>query len=121
MKTLLLLTLFLILPVCVFSQDRDAKPWLVESALSNVPVQPKERNLWADANRGNTIADIVMPTQIGYELSDAVMSKILANLKNPAIKERLPKESLFSFKACPPDSNRKYRQPPENIKSSNEW
>jgi thiol-disulfide isomerase/thioredoxin len=243
-KTLLPLTLFLILPICAFSEDRNAKPWLVESASANVPLPPKERHLWAESLRGSTIADIVtvdkaapqqpvieverwvnplpeslagkfvlvecwatwcppcrrslalleyfhekykdelvvvsicetdekalkemkgpttladikvslavdthrrfanalgvygiphavlidpilgavvwegMPTQIGYELSDDVMSRILANLKNPAVKERLPKEAPFSFKACPPTPNKKYREPPENIKSSNEW
>ncbi|MDR3234845.1 MAG: TlpA family protein disulfide reductase [Planctomycetaceae bacterium] len=229
--------LFSLLSVFVSADDAGAEPWRVESTRSNVPVQQKPRNLWADTNRGSTIADILgepvieaerwvneppkdfagkfvlvevwatwcppcrrslalleyfhekyknelavvsicetdekalkemkgpttldgikvplavdthrrfanalgvygiphavlidpvygavvwegMPTQIGYELSDAVMSKILGNLKNPAVKEKLPKEAPFSFKVCPPDPNKKYRQPPASIKSSDEW
>ncbi|MDR3182406.1 MAG: TlpA family protein disulfide reductase [Planctomycetaceae bacterium] len=222
--------------VSAFADD-SAKPWLVESTRSNVPVQQKPRNLWADTNRNNTLTDILgepvieverwvnqppkdfagkfvlvevwatwcppcrrslalleyfrekykneltvvsicetdekalkemkgpttldgikvslavdtrrrfanalgvygiphavlidpvygavvwegMPTQIGYELSDDVMSKILGNLKNPAVQAKLPKEAPFSFKPCPPDPNKKYREPPASIKSSDEW
>jgi thiol-disulfide isomerase/thioredoxin len=59
-----------------------------------------------------------MPTQIGHELSDEKLSRILANLKNPAIKEKLPKTAPFSFKACSPDSNKMYRKPPEKTESA---
>ncbi|GHT44959.1 hypothetical protein FACS189454_03690 [Planctomycetales bacterium] len=62
-----------------------------------------------------------MPTQIGYELSDDVMSKILDNLKNPAVKEKLPKTAPVSFKASEPIPGKKYKKPPANIKSSDEW
>lgn len=61
-----------------------------------------------------------MPTQIGAELSDAVMAKILANLKNPAVQARIPKQSPFEFKSCPPDSNKKYRPAPENVRNAGE-
>ena len=56
-----------------------------------------------------------MPTQIGAELSDERMAKILANLKNPAVKEKIPPKAPFTFKTCPPDPNKKYRPPPENV------
>jgi len=61
-----------------------------------------------------------MPTQIGAELSDERMAKILANLKNPAVKEKIPPKAPFEFKACPPDPNKKYRSPPENVGNA-EW
>jgi thiol-disulfide isomerase/thioredoxin len=56
-----------------------------------------------------------MPTQIGAELSDEVMSKVLANLKNPAVQAKIPPKAPFSFKAAPPDPNKKYRPAPENV------
>jgi thiol-disulfide isomerase/thioredoxin len=56
-----------------------------------------------------------MPTQIGAELSDEVMEKILANLKNPAVRSRLPQKAPFEFKAGPPDPNKKYRPAPERV------
>jgi len=56
-----------------------------------------------------------MPTQIGAELSDERMAKILANLKSPAVKERIPQKAPFAFKTGPPDPNKKYRPPPENV------
>ena len=54
-----------------------------------------------------------MPTQIGAELSDAVMARFLANLKNPALQARIPEKAPFEFKAGPPDPNKKYRSAPE--------
>jgi thiol-disulfide isomerase/thioredoxin len=54
-----------------------------------------------------------MPTQIGAELSDEVMAKFLANLKNPAVRARLPQKAPFEIKAMPPDPNKKYRPAPE--------
>lgn len=39
-----------------------------------------------------------MPTQIGYELSDEVMAKFIAYLKDPKVIEKLPKEAPFKFK-----------------------
>jgi thiol-disulfide isomerase/thioredoxin len=54
-----------------------------------------------------------MPTQIGAELSDEVMSKILANLKNPQVRARIPEKAPFEFKAMPPDPGKKYRPAPE--------
>jgi len=62
-----------------------------------------------------------MPTQIGAELSDEVMTKILANLKNPAVQARLPQKVPFEFKACPPDPNKKYRPAPERVSNAGEW
>jgi len=63
-----------------------------------------------------------MPTQIGAELSDEVMSKFLANLKNPAVQARIPKQAPFEFKAMPPDPNKKYRQAPERVgNAGEEW
>ena len=56
-----------------------------------------------------------MPTQIGAELSDEFMAKILANLKNPAVQAKLPKKAPFEIKAMPPDPNKKYRPAPENV------
>ena len=62
-----------------------------------------------------------MPTQIGAELSDDVMAKILANLKNPAVQARMPKKAPFEFKACPPDPGKKYRPAPEKVGNAGEW
>ena len=62
-----------------------------------------------------------MPTQIGAELSDTVMDKILANLKNPAVRERIPPKAPFEFKAGPPDPNKKYRPAPERVGNAGEW
>ena len=56
-----------------------------------------------------------MPTQIGAELSDEKMAKILANLKSPAVQAKIPQKAPFEFKAMPPDPNKKYRPPPENV------
>ena len=56
-----------------------------------------------------------MPTQIGAELSDEVLSKILANLKNPAVRARLPQKAPFEIKAMPPDPQKKYRPGPEKV------
>jgi thiol-disulfide isomerase/thioredoxin len=61
-----------------------------------------------------------MPTQIGAELSDEVMAKILANLKNPAVQARLPEKSPFGFKAGPPDPNKKYRPGPDRVINAGE-
>ncbi|GHT21397.1 hypothetical protein FACS189419_02250 [Planctomycetales bacterium] len=235
MCLLRLLLLFLVFSSSLFAGEE--KPWLVESTRSNVPIQQKPRNLWADNNRGSTISDVLgesvievqrwvneppenlagkfilvevwatwcppcrrsltlleyfhkkypdelvvvsicetdekalkemnnaatlqdikaplavdthrrfanalgvygiphavlidpiygaivwegMPTQVGYELNDDMMSKILNNLKNPAVKEKLPEKAPVSFKACEPDKNKKYKEPPKSIKSSDEW
>ena len=54
-----------------------------------------------------------MPTQIGAELSDEVMARFLANLKNPALQLRIPERAPFEFKAGPPDPNKQYRPAPE--------
>ncbi|MDR0520667.1 MAG: TlpA family protein disulfide reductase [Planctomycetaceae bacterium] len=54
-----------------------------------------------------------MPTQIGFELSDEKLGKILSNLNNPAVQKKLPKTPPFEFKACPPDPKKKYRAAPE--------
>jgi len=56
-----------------------------------------------------------MPTQIGAELSDEVMAKYLANLKNPAVRARIPQKPPFEIKAMPPDPNKKYRPGPERV------
>jgi hypothetical protein len=56
-----------------------------------------------------------MPTQIGAELSDEVMEKFLANLKNPAVRARIPQKAPFAFKTGPPDPNKKYRPAPERV------
>jgi len=56
-----------------------------------------------------------MPTQIGAELSDEVMARFLANLKNPAVQARLPEKATFEFKAMPPDPNKQYRPGPERV------
>ena len=61
-----------------------------------------------------------MPTQIGAELSDEVMIKILANLKNPAVQERLPQKAPFEIKTGPPDPNKKYRPAPERVGNAGE-
>ena len=53
-----------------------------------------------------------MPTQIGAELSDEVMARFLANLKNPAVQARIPEKAPFEFKAMPPDPNKQYRPAP---------
>jgi thiol-disulfide isomerase/thioredoxin len=62
-----------------------------------------------------------MPTQIGAELSDGVMTKILANLKNPAVQERLPAKAPFEIKTGPPNSGKKYRPAPERVGNAGEW
>lgn len=63
-----------------------------------------------------------MPTQIGAELSDDVMSKFLAHLKNPAVQAKIPKKAPFEFKACVPDPNKKYRPVPEKVgNAGEEW
>jgi thiol-disulfide isomerase/thioredoxin len=61
-----------------------------------------------------------MPTQIGYELSDERLSKILANLKNPKVIELLPKEPPVSFKVCPPDPKKPNKQPNRSTRSIGE-
>jgi thiol-disulfide isomerase/thioredoxin len=61
-----------------------------------------------------------MPTQIGAELSDEVMAKILANLKNPAVQARMPKKAPFEFKTCAPDPGKKYRPAPANVYNAGE-
>ena len=50
-----------------------------------------------------------MPTQIGAELSDEVMARFLANLKNPVVQARIPEKAPFGFRVGPPDSNKNYR------------
>ena len=55
-----------------------------------------------------------MPTQIGAELSDEVMARFLANLKNPAVQARMPEKAPFEFRTGPPDPNKKYRPAPEH-------
>jgi thiol-disulfide isomerase/thioredoxin len=54
-----------------------------------------------------------MPTQIGAELSDDVMARFLANLKNPALQARIPEKAPFEIKAMPPDPNKTYRPAPD--------
>jgi thiol-disulfide isomerase/thioredoxin len=61
-----------------------------------------------------------MPTQIGAELSDEVMSKFLAYLKNPAVQAKIPKKAPFEFKPCAPDPNKKYRPAPANVYNAGE-
>ncbi|MCL2004689.1 MAG: TlpA family protein disulfide reductase [Planctomycetaceae bacterium] len=61
-----------------------------------------------------------MPTQIGAELSDEVMARFLANLRNPAIQARMPEKAPFEFKAMPPDPNKQYRPAPEQIINAGE-
>jgi thiol-disulfide isomerase/thioredoxin len=61
-----------------------------------------------------------MPTQIGAELSDEKMARILANLKNPAVQAKIPKKAPFEFKAMPPDPNKKYRPAPERVQNAGE-
>jgi thiol-disulfide isomerase/thioredoxin len=61
-----------------------------------------------------------MPTQIGAELSDEVMSKFLANLKNPAVQAKIPKKAPFEFKACQPDPDKKYKPAPERTVNAGE-
>ena len=62
-----------------------------------------------------------MPTQIGAELSDEVMSKILANLKNPAVRAKIPQTAPFEFKTCQPDPKKEYRSAPERIGNAGDW
>ena len=62
-----------------------------------------------------------MPTQIGAELSDEVMTKILANLKNPAVQARLPSKAPFEIKSGPPNPDKKYRPAPERVGNAGEW
>lgn len=61
-----------------------------------------------------------MPTQIGYELDDRYMAKILANLRNPDLVKRLPKEAPFSFKACPPDPDKPNVSPDQPTRNAGE-
>ncbi|MDR1963257.1 MAG: TlpA family protein disulfide reductase [Planctomycetaceae bacterium] len=61
-----------------------------------------------------------MPTQIGYELSDAKLGKILANLKKPAVIAKLPKTAPFELKACPPDPNKPNEKPKSPMQSAGE-
>lgn len=61
-----------------------------------------------------------MPTQIGYELSDERLNKILANLDRPAVKQRLPKTAPFEFKACPPDPNKPNEKPQTPVRCAGE-
>ena len=56
-----------------------------------------------------------MPTQIGAELSDEVMTRFLSHLKNPAIQARMPEKAPFEFKAMPPDPNKTYRPAPDKV------
>jgi len=62
-----------------------------------------------------------MPTQIGAELSDEVMTKILANLKNPTVRERLPQKAPFEIKTGPPNPEKKYKPAPERVGNAGEW
>ena len=62
-----------------------------------------------------------MPTQIGAELSDEVMARFLANLKNPRVQERIPEKAPFEFRTGSPDPNKKYRSAPERgVKAAGE-
>jgi thiol-disulfide isomerase/thioredoxin len=61
-----------------------------------------------------------MPTQIGYELSDEKLGKILANLKKPEVIAKLPKVAPFEIKACPPDPNKPNEKPKTEMKSAGE-
>ncbi|MDR0705676.1 MAG: TlpA family protein disulfide reductase [Planctomycetaceae bacterium] len=61
-----------------------------------------------------------MPTQIGYELSDEKLGKILANLKKPAVIAKLPKTAPFEIKACPPDPNKPNEKPKTETQSAGE-
>jgi len=54
-----------------------------------------------------------MPTQIGAELSDEVLARFLANLKNPALQARIPDTAPFEFKVMPPNPNKAYPPPPD--------
>ncbi|MDR1924146.1 MAG: TlpA family protein disulfide reductase [Planctomycetaceae bacterium] len=56
-----------------------------------------------------------MPTQINYELTDEKLGKILANLKNPKIIERLPKTAPFEIK-IDKDNNKKTNEQKQNSK-----
>ncbi|GHT30498.1 hypothetical protein FACS189427_08870 [Planctomycetales bacterium] len=62
-----------------------------------------------------------MPTQIGYELSDTIVGKIVANLDNPAIKSKLPQKAPFEFKMCPPDPEKMNEKPKAPVRSAGEW
>ncbi|MDR0611343.1 MAG: TlpA family protein disulfide reductase [Planctomycetaceae bacterium] len=61
-----------------------------------------------------------MPTQIGYELSDEKLGKILAYLKKPALIALLPKTAPFEIKACPPDPNKQNQKPKNEMQSASE-
>ncbi len=59
-----------------------------------------------------------MPTQIGYELSEEVLGKILANRKRLAEAGKLPKTAPFEFKACPLDPNKPNEKPAVKLRSA---
>ena len=61
-----------------------------------------------------------MPTQIGYELSDEVMARFLANLQSPAVRARIPERAPFEFRAMPPDPNKEYRPAPGRVRAVGE-
>lgn len=61
-----------------------------------------------------------MPTQIGFELSDEVMGKILANRKRLADAGKLPEKSPIEFKTCPPDPNKPNEMPKARTRSYGE-
>ncbi|MDR3199239.1 MAG: TlpA family protein disulfide reductase [Planctomycetaceae bacterium] len=61
-----------------------------------------------------------MPTQIGYELSDEKLGKILANLKKPAVIAKLPQTAPFEIKTCPPDPNKPNEKPKTEMRSAGE-
>ncbi|MDR2755703.1 MAG: TlpA family protein disulfide reductase [Planctomycetaceae bacterium] len=61
-----------------------------------------------------------MPTQIGYELNDEKLGKILANLKKPAVIAKLPQTAPFEIKTCPPDPNKPNEKPKTEMRSAGE-
>ena len=58
-----------------------------------------------------------MPTQIGHELSDEKLGKILANRKRLADAGKLPEKAPFEFKACSPDPNKPNEMPKTRTRS----
>lgn len=59
-----------------------------------------------------------MPTQIGYELSDERLGKILANRKRLAEAGKLPETAPFEFKVCPPDPDKPNLRPGDRLRSA---
>ncbi len=57
-----------------------------------------------------------MPTQIGFELSEDKLAKILAFRSKLAEMGKLPKEAPFKIVACPPDPNKPNEKPKAPIR-----